>query len=327
MFVVLISHLVLMLTDESTASNRHSILLKLPQEIKDQIYELVLGGNLLHFPFNYFNLALKDLGKPQTPICHVTCQSQITEEDAQASFDASTSPWFDETCAERHEGCLSPVFNYDVLDLRFLRTCRQIYEEASCFFYDNNIFSFDDWPVFVKCAETVSWMSRIRNLRLCIRTEAISSGSVDYDTLKYLTYISSKLTNLQSIHIDLQLLYYITDRSGYNQQAEEGCGRTQKLLCFAGTALRAATVAISDDYACSDDGAWQIDLPGSMRNAPDDAWSLGFGRWTMAQKQEHAHFLRDALLQHRGKGIDIEGYNISSKPEITWSRNENEFEI
>lgn len=72
-----------MLTDGSAASNCRSLLLKMPQEIKDQIYVLVCGGNLLHFNF---------IWSERIEFCHFKCESRTTEEDAQASFDNSTSP-------------------------------------------------------------------------------------------------------------------------------------------------------------------------------------------------------------------------------------------
>lgn len=37
-------------------------------------------------------------------------------------------------------------------------------------------------------------------------------------------------------------------------------------------------------------------------------------RWTMKQKQEYTRFLRNALLQHRGKDARIGGEVGSSRP-------------
>lgn len=55
------------------------------------------------------------------------------------------------------------------LDLRFLRTCRQIYDEAQNVYYKTNIISFDDYDCLVTCVEILSWVSYIRSIRIHIR--------------------------------------------------------------------------------------------------------------------------------------------------------------
>lgn len=76
------------LTDESPANDCQSLLLKLPQEIKDKIYELVCGGELLHF-----HSALRLEAHSQDKLCHYECVSRTTEEAFQASFNIFKLRW------------------------------------------------------------------------------------------------------------------------------------------------------------------------------------------------------------------------------------------
>lgn len=295
------------------ASNAKSLLLRLPQEIKDHIYVLICGGGLFHVELD------SSVSNPNFPFCQTQCLSKTTEEDAQASFDASKSPWFDEVNANRHEDCCSPKIFCDVsgrnirrltLDLRFLRTCRQIYNEAKIFYYTANTFSFDEWHVFSRFLKTVSWVSYIRSIHLQFLNGANGDGPSMEDTLRD---ISSKLTGLRRIYIDLDLVYMCRTRR-YSQDFDEARELTEQLLCFAGTALKAAAVVISDARFCHY-GNPETKTTQSLR---DDARSQELGRWTMAQKQEYSQFLRNAILQHRGKRVHIEGDGGMSRPTRIW---------
>lgn len=157
---------------------------------------LVCGGNLLHFDFGS--------SVPYVQFRHIKCPSKATEEDAQASFDASESPWFDEVNIKRHEDCvfrhLSPKLT---LDLRFLRTCRQIHEEARSFCYTTNTFFCNDWDVFNEFLKKMSWTSYVRSVYLCFRSGTGDEGAVPHYVMQR---VSSKLTGLRSIHYNLDQL-------------------------------------------------------------------------------------------------------------------------
>ena len=283
--------IILMLTNESTASNRHSFLLRLPQEIQDQIFKLVCGGNLLHIKF------APNTRNPRTSFCHVLCISNITENEAQASFYASTSPWFDEVCANRHEACCSTKLFRDLsgciwgrltLDLRFLRTCRQIYDAAMSICYTTNIFSFGSLRVFMMFGKTVSWVPRIRSLRL--RVQCVNNGSEPASS-EALKQALGNFTGVKSIHIDLEQVFFDNTRT-YDKKVEENSLLTQQLLGFGGKALKAAAVIISDARFCDSNFLERTQV------SQDDERSLRRRRWTLTEKQEYAHFLRNALLEH-----------------------------
>ena len=281
------------LIDHSTMKNARSLLLSIPQEIKDRIYVLVCGGNLLHIEI------ASSLPNPDINFCHSKCLSTKTEEDAQRSFDASMSPWVDEVSANRHDECEpdfsdEPISRWPTLDLRFLRTCRQIYDEAKNFCYIANTFSFDDWVIFVEFVDTVKWKSYIRSVRLhigCRNDGPLSSN------LRMLQDVSKDLTGLQTFIFDWEQLSLSIVRK-YDQRAEEASQLTKQLLWFAGAALKSVVVVISDT-------CWDPSFPGLTRSSQDYARSQQRNRWTMKQKQEYSRFLRHAMIQHRGKDNDI----------------------
>lgn len=125
----------------SSPANSLTPFLKLPQEVKNHIYELVLGGNMLH---------IQRHGKYRTrggfqPFTHQICYSQNSEEDAQHHFDVEDGSTL---CVEgielRHSLC--PSIHKDrtsKMNISLLHTCRQVYNEARFVPYSTNTFSFN----------------------------------------------------------------------------------------------------------------------------------------------------------------------------------------
>lgn len=107
---------------------------------------------------------------------------------------------------------------------------------------------------------------------------------------------------MQCIQIDLERLHFATSRR-YGRGAEEVGHLARQLLCFAGNILKAAAIV---RLGCTllqlqRSGNRAVSLAGTMLDRRE---STG---WTVAQKQACSQFLQNALLQHRGKGVDIEG--------------------
>ena len=275
--------------------NAQSLLLRIPQEIKDRIYVLVCGGNLLHIRYTSGS-------NPDTKFSHSKCLSTKTEQDAQRSFDASTSPWLDEVSVNRHNECgpdflgemPGPISRRRTLDLRFLRTCRQIYDEAKSFCYTENTFSFDYWLLFGHFVTTVKWTSYIRSVHLCYHSG--TNAHVPFSR-ELLQLVSEKLTGLRMFAFDWEQFLVCHSRK-YDQRAEEASQLTKQLVCFAGPALKSVVVVISD-------GGFDSTSPVITQSSQDDARSQQLNRWTMKQKQEYSQFLRRALIQHRGKDGDV----------------------
>ena len=272
---------------------------------------LVCGGDLLH-------IRIASGNNPDIKFDHNKCLSTKKEEEAQKSFDASTSPWFDEVSVDRHDECApnflgdipGPISRMSALDLRFLRTCRQIYDEAKSFCYTANIFSFESRIVFGHFVNMVNWASSLRSIRLLNRS---GTNGREHPNWRTLQNVSKKLTGLQTFIFDWEQSPSYDSRK-YNQRAEEATQLTKQLLCFAGVALKSVVVVISDaefDYITS---------PDATQFSQDDDESQQLNRWTMKQKQEYSQFLRHAMILHRGKdSSDVKTETGKLRvPEVCW---------
>ena len=256
-------------------------MLRLPREIKDQIYNYVCGGNTLHIRFTS--------GGPYT----VLCRSELTEQAAQAGFDSSQSRWIDDVSAYHHKDCHS--HNNRTLDLRFLRTCHQICDEAKLVYYSSNTFYLsdapyqDDFDAVEKFVNTADWASNVRSIGLHLNVSTYKRAHTD----QVLRGITGKLAGLRCLYLVMEMRY----SGGYNKEAEEKSKLTEHILCLGGPFLKVATVVISDAY----DRSIFSDL---LRALEVDEEPLRHTRWTMAQKQEYSLFLRNALLQHQDNEVD-----------------------
>lgn len=138
--------------------------MRLPLEVRDRIYWMLLGGRLLHID----NIPREDgfhLG-------HCICQ-QLSEEEfrqqislcsryALRSLPEYERPHRHSRCCPRNKG-----FGTQWLDLRVLRTCRQVYREAIFTLWTTNTFSFDVRSAFhnflhVKTAEQRQMIRHVR---------------------------------------------------------------------------------------------------------------------------------------------------------------------
>ena len=137
----------------STTTNSSTPLLTLPQELKNRIYEFVLGGNLLHITRDRlrFNRRVPHSTKgaiKEQRFSHQICCSQISEEEAHRQFISEDgSSLYVKSIELRHSSCPSYKRKGSVVPLRMnislLRACRQIYSEARFIPYSTNTFSFD----------------------------------------------------------------------------------------------------------------------------------------------------------------------------------------
>lgn len=139
------------------ASSQTSFL-KLPQEIKNCIYELVLGGNLLHITRDLIKFGRKVVHSTKGDIkeqrfINLICRSHISEADAHRCFAEEDGSSFCVMGIElRHWSCdpdhpskyqSSAVSPPSKMDINLLHACRQIYHEARFIPYSTNTFSFD----------------------------------------------------------------------------------------------------------------------------------------------------------------------------------------
>lgn len=113
----------------SAATNAtHSPLLKLPAEIRQRIYDYVLGGNILHVA------SVETRGAVVCKNCdnldHQASQPTLQHETSEFAQDALvTLAWNGEIdmMIDSHDQCWEST---DRLSLSLLQTCRQIYHEG-----------------------------------------------------------------------------------------------------------------------------------------------------------------------------------------------------
>ncbi len=108
-----------------------SFLTKLPLEIRLQIYEYVLGGNLLH------------LVHIPRRIAHIRCRHPEPSDPLRKCRPASRTP-------------LNPwLRGVSTANLALLKTCRQIYCEGIEVLYASNAFDVNDLNTFVSFARSI----------------------------------------------------------------------------------------------------------------------------------------------------------------------------
>lgn len=105
-------------------------LFSLPQEGRDLIYRYVLGGQVLHITSEW--------PKKGSPISHGLCIADETEDSVCSKSLAEIEGEEDFDYLSHHIDCLEP---HRGLDIRLLRVCKRVYEEARLIPYTANAFS------------------------------------------------------------------------------------------------------------------------------------------------------------------------------------------
>ena len=201
--------------DLSTSANAQTLFLRLPREIKNRIYELVLGGNMLHirrellkFKRNVIR-STKGFIKEQRFTNHI-CRSQISEEDAQHRFDTEEgrNPYVKDI-ELRHSLCAPSKPNGGAfaplrMDINLLHACRQIYNEARFIPYSTNMFSFDTSRILRAFVHLL--VQRGVNVNSAIRSLHIDSNTASHDLRGWtqaFNAVTQHMTLLETIYLNV----------------------------------------------------------------------------------------------------------------------------
>lgn len=189
--------------------NASSPLLRLPLEVKNQIYEYTVGGNLIHVITNPEEGAAK--------FKNTICCARISEQEAEEDFESeSTHEWYAPAIEGRHNCCRfqDGVTSHDekakpeVLNLGLLRCCRQIYNEAHHIPYSTNTFSCLD-PKTLQ-SFVVSLAQGSKDNHLAVRSLFLEMVSEEYDHFgpwgKALTTCGKHLKALQNVNISMDYI-------------------------------------------------------------------------------------------------------------------------
>ena len=265
--------------------------------MKNQIYELVLGGHFIHIG--------QGIIKTNYSFTNVICQAKISEEEAQRNFDSEDpaniseeeaqqdfepedpAKWYVEKNEYRHYQC-DRDHTYETVNLSLLRTCRQIYGEAKYFPYSTNTFSFIQ-PGVIK--EFTVWLERtsagynkaIRSMHIefviaCFNDEKRWESSIKN--------LARRLPNVENVNLSLDQRYIL---NGCRNPTlfEYGRGNRMRsiLLSLRTLPIKRATFEITD-----------------ARGLRESQWSIvpeyeQMFRWTLDEKRVWARYVKEALCQ------------------------------
>lgn len=268
----------------------------LPQEIKNRIYYFVCGGQMVHIlqNDNDYNHAHGDWSVNLT---HAICIEPTSEEQIQKDFDSADSDvaWNIASVEDRHRDCYKPPPEQEKgpkrnqLSLTLLRSCRQIYMEASTIHYRNNTFAINCHDIlerFVRGRLQNKQNLAIRSLHLDI--SVTHGSSVDAWSEKINKAVLRHLKSVRHLYLSLTQVYctcYVDVCAYEGSEMTERQGKMFKKL--SKLPLKEATLVI-------DDGMFLKPLNPHYANFYDQMEQQY--RWTLRQKQEFSKEVRDALL-------------------------------
>ena len=287
------------INDIRAQRNAESPLLRLPSEIKIQIYEHVCGGRSIH------------IDKTKGRLSHQLCAAWTSEVRAQTIFDASQEKWFAFETADRHMGCRShtkwlqdcalcrPYCKYlgsqsGTLETNMLRCCRQMYQEAKFVPYYANIFSFASaMSLYRFCQQTPEpYKTTIRSLHVNLIVFVGGPRTRSDWELAFKT-VATTLTGLKRLHISMELCPGKENLPYEEPMPVEESYILNHVLLLGKLDLNLVTIVLSDSHFTHEWYETQI----KEREARE--------RWTLAQKQEWSRYLRKALLHDEDRDSDL----------------------
>lgn len=275
-----------MLTSDSAQHNSSTSLLKLPPEIKNKIYELLCGGQLLHLDQCWIGDTLQ--------FTHEICQAGLSEQAADDLFNAdTTAQWFVGAVETRHSGCFTNAEHIEKIGTSFLATCRQVYNEARHIPYSTNTFGFSKTSILDRFSNHLKTLGsgqhlEIRRVHLDVTARAFNEERLWQVAITQ--YLIPRLPAVQRISINLNQWYHagvIGCRTPAEFEARHRSGNylMSALLELRKLPLSRATFVISDAEILWD------------RRAKMSADLIPQYRWTLAEKKVWARYIKDIILQ------------------------------
>lgn len=168
---------------------------RLPYDIRIMIYEMVLGGNVLHLSAQ----------SPKSRIIHYTCNRPEEVDHEGANHTCSDSAAGRPSSAAREERPKATGL------LPLLVCCRQIYSEAINTLYSANTFAFTQnfaAFTFLKIMVPPQRIPAIRRFRLHMRIPRHPSlnSRATRDWQDLWAFFDNDMTGLQSLYLELQML-------------------------------------------------------------------------------------------------------------------------
>ena len=262
--------------EHRTASNAGTLLLRLPQEIKDQIYESAFGGEFIHVRCSWSSEDGREF------YC-LQYKAESIEKEAHNMFARSVESCFPGIDLQVHDSWFSshpPGASELHTRLAQSSCCRQIHQEARSIIFSANTWSFNNPFCFLDFFATRPHIdtplntSLIRRLRLDILTGYEPDENLWNDAFPV---ISQKLKSLRYLHISINQYeegVRFPKQWQFNKTPAECC-YLQEIRSLRDLRLRAVTVVVC----------------GCERDIDDDPY-----RWTAVQRQEWAGYITRVLL-------------------------------
>ncbi len=205
-----------MKTNSAVRNASFSILLRMSFEIRNKIWALLLGDQLIHL--DYFGSIRNPAGVGRTGSRqiwrHIVCQCDHPE-DEMVENSRRTKTNGNEKIIRRqpHRDC-DVELAYDIrtdreqwghesMDLKALQVCRQIYNEANIVLWSTNTFSFNDAGISLKHfmkARTTHQKRLLRRLR--VEMDWVWEEDDLFDRVLHPTFIKS-LTGLRCVRLQI----------------------------------------------------------------------------------------------------------------------------
>ena len=164
--------------------------------------------------------------------------------------------------------------------MRFLGTCRQIYEEAHILMYQAYTFSFDaSWTLY-SFMRTIPGSCHVRSIRV---EYWIGNGPTVEIWAEIMYKVVRHMKDLKEVHFTFEQFHVKGEE--YQGPDIDTSEIIDTLSCLTKSPLQAATVIITDAHE-----------PTGDTDGDDEPW-LQRGRWTMVQKQEWSKHFRNMLLR------------------------------
>lgn len=185
-----------------TVSPAVPFLSRLPIEIRQKIYHLLLGGRLIHVLLNPDKLA------------HHQCTA-----DTHADQERRCLPNIRQSTIPRRH-----VLPPSQISISLLRTCRQVYAEALYIVYSTNIFDFDDLSVFNHLAASIPsvGLASIKTIHLLWfspRPQFLGAFTEDpirapFDDTTYIQFwntLASQMPSLKSLTYHIEMTSWLNN--------------------------------------------------------------------------------------------------------------------
>lgn len=281
--------------DPSFKENSTSALLRLPQELKDRIYELACGGELLHISYR----------QPENKFYNYICPASVSDQQVYEDFSTAVGFWnpplfkverqIGSTRAQiskssasvyQHEHCLEMrtgglLLGHPSLRLSLLRVCRQVYNEARLVPISRNTFAFEDPHLLRRFIDSISSIHR-RAFRSVQLDMMLDSARIEraWNSAVFFVLVPH-LRNLRNVDICIDLDDYHTLLPDDRHIDPQDSAWMSDFLCLRHLPLKSATVIIRDK-----DSSYTV-------------WRDNT-RWTLTQKQRWATFIKNRILRLDG---------------------------